>query len=375
MSEPAAGRPLRLAASLEGSDGKPVLVLGNSLGTSRAIWEPQLPVLAAHFRLLRYELPGHGGAEPAARARAGPEAEAEAEAGAAAQHPRARADPEAEAEAEAGAAAQHPRARAGPEAEGAEQHPRAGPDAEAGAAAQHPRAGGGPEAQAGAAAHHPRAGGGPEVEAGAAPHHPPPGPYSIGDLGAAVLALLDERGIERASYCGISLGGMIGMWLAANAPARIAALGLCCTSAHMPPASGWTDRAALVRAEGMTRVTAPSLDRWFTPAFARSSPAVLGRVAAMLDGTVPEGYAGCCEAIAAMDLRPSLASITAPTLVMAATEDPSTPPPHGALIALAIPGARLRVVRGAAHLANVQTPGPVTAALTEHLLVSRPRSA
>ena len=208
MSEPAAGRPLRLTASLEGSAGRPVLVLGNSLGTSRAIWEPQVPALAAHFRLLRYELPGHGG------------------------------------------------------------------DARAGA----------PD--------------------------PPPGPYSIAGLGAAVLALLDSRGIDRASYCGISLGGMIGMWLAANAPARIAALGLCCTSAHMPPASGWTGRAALVRAEGMAPVTGPSLGRWFTPAFARSSPAVLAAVAAMLDSTDPEGYAGCCEAIAAMDLRPSLGSIT-----------------------------------------------------------------
>ena len=269
MSERPPGRPLRLTASLEGSDRKPVLVLGNSLGTTRGLWDPQLPPLAREFRLLRYELPGHGG-----------------------------------------------------------------------------------------------------PGAGAGAQDPPPGPYSIADLGTAVLALLDEHGIDRASYCGISLGGMIGMWLAAHAPDRIAALGLCCTSAHMPPASGWLDRAALVRTAGMASVTGLALDRWFTPVFARSSPAVIATIAAMLDSADPEGYAGCCEAIAAMDLRPSLGSVTAPTLVIAASEDPSTPPAHAALIARAIPGARLTVIRGAAHLANVQTPGPITAALREHLLAT-----
>jgi 3-oxoadipate enol-lactonase len=112
--------------------------------------------------------------------------------------------------------------------------------------------------------------------------------------------------------------------------------------------------------------------RWFTPAFLAASPQVAESFLAGLAGTADEGYAGCCEAIAALDLRPSLGSVTAPTLVIAASEDPSTPPAHGALIARAIPGARLTVIRGAAHLANVQTPGPVTAALREHLLATRP---
>ena len=264
MSDPAAGPgpELRLAASLDGSDRKPVLVLGNSLGTSRDVWRPQLPALAARFRLLRYELPGHG----------------------------------------------------------------------------------------------------------QGPHDVPPGPYRLGDLGSAVLGLLDRHGIGRAHYCGISLGGMIGMWLAAHAPARIAALGLCCTSAWLPPASGWLARAELVRTSGMAPVTGQALARWFTPPFRRSAPAALA--AAMLEGTDPEGYAGCCEAIAAMDLRPALGSITAPTLVIAASEDPATPPAHGALIARRVPGARLTVIRGAAHLASLQAPGPVTAALLGHLRAS-----
>jgi 3-oxoadipate enol-lactonase len=183
----------------------------------------------------------------------------------------------------------------------------------------------------------------------------------------SVLALLDRYGVGRVHYAGISLGGMIGLWLAAHAPERIAALGLCCTSAHLPPAAGWLARADRVRSAGTASVTGQSLGRWFTEPFVRAAPATVAAHAAVLEATDPEGYAGCCTAIAAMDLRPCLGSITAPTLVIAGSEDPATPPAHGALIARHIPGARLLVIRGAAHLANVQAPGPVTAALLGHL--------
>jgi 3-oxoadipate enol-lactonase len=249
-----------LTASLEGPAGAPVLVLGNSLGTSRSVWEPQVAAFRRHFRLLRYEHPGHGGS-PA-----------------------------------------------------------------------------------------------------------PAGPYTIGELGAAVLGLLDAHGIERARYCGISLGGMVGMWLAAHAPGRITALGLCCTSAFLPPASGWTGRAGQVRRHGMASIAEQSIGRWFTPRFRAREPAVPAAFAAALSATDPEGYAGCCEAIAAMDLRPALPSITAPTLVVAATEDPATPPAHGAAIASGIAGARLTVIRGAAHLANVSAPAQVSHALLGAIL-------
>jgi 3-oxoadipate enol-lactonase len=195
----------------------------------------------------------------------------------------------------------------------------------------------------------------------------PAGPYSIGDLASSVLALLDGYGAGRVHYAGISIGGMIGLWLAAHAPRRIAALGLCCTSAHLPPASGWLARAEQVRSAGMASITGQSLGRWFTEPFLRADPATAAAYAATLAAVDPEGYAGCCAAIAAMDLRPRLGSITAPTLVIAGSEDPATPPAHGALIASRIPGARLRVIRGTAHLTNVQAPGEVTAALLTHL--------
>ncbi|HEY1915136.1 MAG TPA: 3-oxoadipate enol-lactonase [Streptosporangiaceae bacterium] len=262
MAEP--GPRLRLTASLAGDASLPALVLGPSIGTSSGVWEPQVPALAQHFRLLRFEYPGHGGSGP-----------------------------------------------------------------------------------------------------------PPEGPYQIGDLGRGVLALLDEHGIDRAAYCGISLGGMVGMWLAAHAPSRISALGLCCTSAYLPPAAGWRDRASVVRAQGMASIAAAVPARWFTPPFTGSDPGTVAGIVAMLHGTVPEGYAGCCEAIAAMDLRPVLDTVLAPTLVIAGSEDPATPPGHGAVIARLIPGARLRVIRGAAHLANVQAPAEVTAALADHLLRKR----
>jgi 3-oxoadipate enol-lactonase len=195
----------------------------------------------------------------------------------------------------------------------------------------------------------------------------PPGPYRLADLGGDVLALLDRYGLDRVGYAGVSLGGMVGMWLAAHAPERITRLALCCTSAYMPPATMWTDRAATARTEGLTALAGPTTGRWFTPAFRQQHPEAVAPVVTMFTGTDPEGYAGCAEAIAAMDQRQAIAAITAPTLVIAGAEDPSTPPWHGAQLARTIPGAALTVIRGSAHLANYQTPGPVTAALATHL--------
>jgi 3-oxoadipate enol-lactonase len=183
--------------------------------------------------------------------------------------------------------------------------------------------------------------------------------------------LLDDFGIERTSYCGISLGGMIGLWLAANAPDRIDVLGLCCTSAYMPAAAqAYRDRAVHVRRVGMAPVAAQVVERWFTPAFRGRDPATVAASRAALEGVDPEGYAGCCEAIAAMDQRASLAAIVAPTLVIAGAEDPATPPWHGGVIARGIRNSRLMVIRGASHLANVSAPGEITAALRAHLVAA-----
>jgi 3-oxoadipate enol-lactonase len=196
----------------------------------------------------------------------------------------------------------------------------------------------------------------------------PPGPYEIADLAGDVLALLDERGVERAHFCGLSIGGMIGQWLGAHAPQRIDRLVLCCTSPHAPPAEAWRERAQTVRAAGSTEPIADAVvGRWLTPAYAEAHPDVRARLRAMLTGCDPEGYAGCCAAIERMDLRPDLAGITAPTLVIGAADDPSLPvDPHTDAVAAGIPGARREIVAGA-HLANVENADAVTALIIDHL--------
>jgi len=195
----------------------------------------------------------------------------------------------------------------------------------------------------------------------------PPGPYEIADLGRDVLELMDSLEIERASYCGLSIGGMVGMWLGANAPERIERLVLICTSAHLPPAEGWAERAAKVRAAGTVEVVADAVAaRWLTPAYAESHPELVAELRAMLVATDPNGYAAACGAIERMDLRDQLGRITAPTLVISGAGDEATPPEHQELIAASIPGARLETVE-AAHLAAVERPARVNELIADHL--------
>ena len=196
----------------------------------------------------------------------------------------------------------------------------------------------------------------------------PPGPYSIADLAGDVVALLDTLGIARTSFCGLSLGGMVGLWLAANAPDRIDRLIVVCSSAHMPPATAWAQRARTVRETGSTEAIADAvLERWLTPAHAAAHPGEVAALRQMLIATAAEGYASCCDAIREMDQRGRLAAIAAPTLVIAGEHDPAAPPAeHGRVIAAAVPGARFELV-GAAHLANVELPDVIAGLIIDHL--------
>jgi 3-oxoadipate enol-lactonase len=188
----------------------------------------------------------------------------------------------------------------------------------------------------------------------------PPGPYSLDELGGDVLDLLASLGVRRFSFCGLSLGGMVGMWLAAREPDRVQRLAVCCTSAHLPPAEGWLARAATVRSSGMAAVADPVMGRWFTPGFFAAHAAVVEQLRAAFLALPPEGYAGCCEAIAGMDLRADLPRITAPTLVLAGVE-------HAETIVAGVAGATLSVVEDAGHLATVEQPAASTAVLLGHL--------
>jgi 3-oxoadipate enol-lactonase len=192
------------------------------------------------------------------------------------------------------------------------------------------------------------------------------GPYTIEGLGRDVLALMDGLGIERASFCGISMGGMIGMWLGINAPERLERLALCNTSARIGGPEAWNERIATVHERGMEAVLPAVIERWFTGRFRERSPAAVERIAAMLRSTPVEGYAACSAAVRNMDLLEQVERIRAPTLVVAGTHDTSTPPAHAAAIAERVKGSRL-VELDAAHLSNVEQVEAFSAALLDFL--------
>jgi 3-oxoadipate enol-lactonase len=199
---------------------------------------------------------------------------------------------------------------------------------------------------------------------GASP--PAQGPRSIAALGDDVLAALDRLGVDRAHVVGLSLGAMTAMSIAATDPHRVDRLALLCTSAHFDSPTPWLERAAAVRAGGTSAVAATVVGRWLSPGYAAAHPDEVDALVAMVGATDAESYAGCCEAIAAMDLRSTLSAIETATLVVAGALDPATPPHHGETIASGIPHSRLAVL-AAAHLANWERPGEVNRLLAEHL--------
>jgi 3-oxoadipate enol-lactonase len=198
----------------------------------------------------------------------------------------------------------------------------------------------------------------------------PDGPYSIDDLADDLVALLDRLGVGRAHLVGLSLGGMTALRVAARDSERVDRLAVLCTGAQLPPASGWTDRATTVRSGGSGAVATAVVERWFTAKYLSAHPEVRQAAEAMVTATPAQGYAACCEAIAALDLRDELASITAPTLAIAGADDPATPPPKLEEIATGVKNGKLLVVARAAHLANAEQPGIITPALIEHLETS-----
>lgn len=254
------GSPAQLAYDVHGPQDAPTILLGSSLGTTRAMWDPQLDALSQRLRVVRYEHRGHG-ASPA-----------------------------------------------------------------------------------------------------------PNGPYDIDDLGRDVLRLLDGLGIDEFGYAGVSLGGMVGLWLAAEIPDRVRRLAVCCSSALPGGAPGWHERAATVRKDGTAAVAEPVVSRWFTPGWAADHPATVQEFTReMSHHMLDEGYAGCCEALAELDLRERLGAVAADTVVLAGADDLALPPDHSRLIADLVPQARLVIVPDAAHLATVERADLCTPLLLDHL--------
>ncbi|MFH8469447.1 3-oxoadipate enol-lactonase [Streptomyces sp. NPDC017991] len=238
----------------EGAASAPPLLLGPSLGTSSALWDKVAPELSVTHRVVRWDLPGHGGSSASL----------------------------------------------------------IGPGA------------------------------------------------TVADLAALVLALADSLGVDRFSYAGVSLGGAVGLYLAVHHPERVEKLAVICSSAHFNGAKPWEERAALVRAEGLAGLAEGADSRWFTSGFTVPELVEDHRTAD------PDGYAACCDALAAFDIREQLPRIGAPTLLVAGREDPATPPAHLREIADAVRGAALVEIPGASHLAPAQRPEAVLTALRAH---------
>jgi len=243
---------------IDGDGSAPVLMLSNSLGTNLHMWDKQVPALAKHFRVLRYDTRGHGKTSA------------------------------------------------------------------------------------------------------------PSFPYTVTMLGQDAIALMDALKLSKVRFCGLSMGGMIGMWLARHFPARIEQLVLSNTAAKFGMPDIWNQRVATVRASGMKAITSAVIERWFTKEFREKSPKDVEPIVEMLHTTKAEGYAGNCAAIRDVDQRWPIGDIKIQTLVIGGKLDPATPFEAAELIARRIPGAKL-VELEAAHLSNIEQPEAFTAALSEFL--------
>jgi 3-oxoadipate enol-lactonase len=180
-----------------------------------------------------------------------------------------------------------------------------------------------------------------------------PGPYSIEQLAKDVVALLDSLDLARVHFCGLSMGGMIGMWLGLHAPERLNKLVLCNTGAKIGTPDAWNARIDAVQKNGMKSIAPAVIERWFTPAFRQKSPAIISSTQKMIEEASPDGYAACCAAIRDCDYREQVAAIRTPTLVISGAHDPATPPADGRFLAQQIPGARYAELN-AAHLSNIE---------------------
>ena len=244
---------------IEGPENAPVLMLSNSLGTTHAMWQPQIEAFKQHFRLVRFDRRGHGGSGV------------------------------------------------------------------------------------------------------------PKGPYTMEGLARDALAVLDGLGLKKVNWCGLSMGGMEGMWLGANAPERFERMVLCNTSAQFPDRKVWDDRLRFARENGLAAMVGANMERWFTKGFREREPKTIAWITEMFLTTPLEGYIGCGEAVRDMDHCALLPNIKAPTLVIAGRHDPATTLQAGEYLRDHIPGVAFTVLE-AAHISNVEQPAAFSNAVLEFLL-------
>lgn len=196
-----------------------------------------------------------------------------------------------------------------------------------------------------------------------------PGPYSFDDLGQDVLGVLDALEVERAAFCGISMGGHTGLWMGIHAAARLNALIVCNSAARIGTQQTWQDRAAMVRAGGATamgELAASAPSRWFSDGFIQSHSGLVSRGQNAMAGLDPEGYAACCDALAVSDLRADLGRISTRTLLVAGEFDPVTTVADAQAMQAGIAHSQLAVLP-ASHLSNLEAPQAFTQAVQDFL--------
>jgi 3-oxoadipate enol-lactonase len=191
-------------------------------------------------------------------------------------------------------------------------------------------------------------------------------PVTLERLGRDVVGLLDVLAVSRAHFCGISMGGMTGLWLGIHQPQRFGKLVLANTAARIGTPEGWQARARQVRRDGMGGVADGAAGRWFTPAFIEREPHLVARMIGRLREQDAEGYAACCDALADADLRAGVGSIAVPTLVIAGEHDPVTTVDDGAWLAGTLSDAKLAVVP-ASHISNLEAAAAFTEAVQSFL--------
>jgi 3-oxoadipate enol-lactonase len=180
-----------------------------------------------------------------------------------------------------------------------------------------------------------------------------PGPYIIEQLARDILALLDKLEFERVHFCGLSMGGQTGMWLALNAADRLHKLVLCNTSAKIGTPEMWNPRIETVRNNGMKSISQAVMERWFSAEYRAKSPDIVATTQRMLESANPDGYVANCAAVRDFDVRDALVAIHVPTLVISGTHDAATTPADGRFLAERIAGARYAELN-AAHLSNIE---------------------
>jgi 3-oxoadipate enol-lactonase len=184
----------------------------------------------------------------------------------------------------------------------------------------------------------------------------PTGPYGLERLGRDALTLMDALGIERAHVCGLSLGGLVALWLAIYRPGRVDRLVLANTAARIGTAESWSARIAAVEAGGMAAIHDAVLARFLSAGFREREPGQTRQIGVMLLATPPGGYAGACAALRDADLRNMVSTIVAPTLVVGGELDEATPPAQAEDLHAAIVTSELMVIPEVAHLSNVEAP-------------------